>query len=293
MPLGVQRPWSSPDMQRWCRAAADSSRWHEECDLSVCRSALNSPTHRDSSENFRLNPKHGGHIYERLTMAAAVGVDAAASDSGKNDAKALKPFYDHLENVDEGKTGPLAAHLALQKAPSDISQMIACLKQATPLQLELAGRCQECLRVFAQWLQLVKGNERIACNLISLLGIMPLTLRAASTSGVLVALGLFRTGSTAAAQEAARALHSRLHHQERSKDAPGTVSKGRKGRGGGVATGATAQRVPGEGVVRKAEEAKADGKTLGVLKINDQGLIEELDEDVLKQLPPEEVRSSL
>ena len=173
------------------------------------------------------------------------------------------------------------------------------------------------------WLQAVKGNERAACNLLALLTTsVPLTLKQATSSGILVALGTFRgSGCPRAAAEAAKALHAQLQRQAKgggSKAAASGASAARgvppallvppppSGRvikrpreeagaaGGGKgravrAAAAGAAAAVAAAVAAEAPAAAAGGSVKGV-KMDKNGVIEELDEELLARLPPDEVR---
>jgi hypothetical protein len=119
-----------------------------------------------------------------------------------------------------------------------------------------------------------------------MLSSLPLSLDMAARSGILVATGMYRKDAPRTAQEAAKAFHSRL---QQSNPVP--------------AAAAPAQLVPPASTIAatssgrqrdmpKSLAALPDvqaGKPMGVLKLNEEGLIEELDEALLQQLPPEQV----
>lgn len=136
-------------------------------------------------------------------------------------------------------------------------------------------------------MQNVKQEERVACSLFAMLSSLPLTLDMASRSGILVATGMFRKDAPRAAQEAAKAFHS--HLQQSNPSAQTAAGPTRRLPPATTAATGTSGRTED---VTKASAALPDaqtGKPSVVLKLNDDGLIEGLDEALLKQLPPEQV----
>lgn len=133
-------------------------------------------------------------------------------------------------------------------------------------------------------MQKVKHDDRVACSLFALLTSLPLSLDIATRSGILVAVGTYRKDAPRAAQDAAKALHTRLQQNGKAADAPAPraaappAPTGERG-----ATAASA--LPGD--------ASVSGRPVGVAKLNSQGIIEELDESLLAQLPEEQVRCGL
>ena len=99
----------------------------------------------------------------------------------------------------------------------------------------------------------------------------------ATRSGILVAIGMYRKDAPRAAQDAAKALHARLQQNGKGADAP-RVLPGLAARGERLAA---VSALPGSLTV---------GSTpVGVAKLDSRGLIEELDEALLAQLPEEQV----
>ena len=137
-------------------------------------------------------------------------------------------------------------------------------------------------------MQKVKGDERIACNVVALIASLtpPLRPALAATSGVLVSLGQCRTGCASAVQRAAAAAHSKL--TARPPKAANGAQNGRAAQSAagptkGSATGAKASAARGQA------QAAATAATQGA-KLGDKGKMADFDEDVLAQLPPDEVR---
>ena len=113
----------------------------------------------------------------------------------------------------------------------------------------------------------------MATNIIALLSSMPLTMRNATLSGVLVALGQCRTGCPQPVAEAAQQLHLLLQQPAPS-------------------SGVAAQQSANPAL--KAPQATVSGpaKAQQAFVLDDQGQIVGLDEAVLASMPAEVVRTS-
>ena len=85
----------------------------------------------------------------------------ADADERRSEARALKPFYNALDQAESGNTRPLASHLTQHSDPGSISQLLACLRGASQRQRHFIAQCPQCAAAFASWLRVRSSCVRV------------------------------------------------------------------------------------------------------------------------------------
>ena len=65
----------------------------------------------------------------------------------------LRSVYDALDSIELGDDAPLLKQVSAAEGEADISQLLTCLRRATPPQLARIAQSEGCLKVLAAWLQ--------------------------------------------------------------------------------------------------------------------------------------------